>query len=342
VSNSKRSSRFGNRVVRLSAFRLPKVAMVRIKTRQTAKPQKKSAATRLGRTGRFLVQRSRALVALAVVAFLGWGMQGVWQHYAPQISQRGNYLLTDQRITISALPEWITGDVRSEAVRNAGLAGRLSVLDDSFAQVIEDAFVLHPWVKSVDRITKRYPAGVHVELTYRIPVAVVELVNQNVVRLVPIDHHGVHLPEAEVPNIRKRYLPRIGGIVERPPVGQPWADQRVLGAAEIAEQLAQVWKSLHLVDILPIARPEIRAGHRYFVFDLITRGGTRIIWGAAPGTAPPEEDKFHAKLERLRSYNQQYGLLDSTYGPKVVNVRKELAVKPRTVKKPQRASAATR
>lgn len=308
--------------------------MVRIKTKQKKSSRKaEPAPTRLGRARQLFLPRLKVLVALTVVALLGWGMHGIWQHYAPQISQRGNYLLSDERITISALPEWILGDVRSEAVRNAGLVGRLSVLDDAFAQVVEDAFELHPWVESVDQITKRYPAGVHVEITYRRPVAVVELVAQNVVQLVPIDRFGVHLPAADVPNIRKRYLPRIGGIVERPPVGQPWSDARVLGAAELADQLSPQWESLHLVDILPSARPEIREQSRYFVFNLITRGGTKVVWGAAPSTAPPSEDGFAAKLDRLRSCAEKFGPLDSVRGPAVVDVRKELAITPRTVKK---------
>ena len=307
--------------------------MVRIKTNQKQKRKNTPEASRLHRAALQIIPRARAIVALTVVALLGWGMQGVWQHYAPKISQQKNYLLTDHRITISTLPEWITGDVRGEAVRNAGLAGRLSVLDSVFAQVVEDAFVLHPWVESVDRITKSYPAGVHVELTYRYPVAVVELVSQNVVQLVPIDRHGVHLPALEVPNIRKRYLPRIGNIVERPPVGQPWSDARVLGAAELAVQLEPVWKSLHLVDILPSSRPEIRNQQQYYLFDLITRAGTRIVWGAAPGASPPGEDKFAAKLDRLRTCDRQHGPLDSVRGPAVVDVRKELAITPRTAKK---------
>ncbi len=312
---------------------------MRIKTSQNPKRKNTPEASRLGRAGRLIMQRARAIVALAVVALLGWGMQGVWRHYAPQISQQKNYLLTEQRITISPLPEWITGDVRGEAIRNAGLAGRLSVLDSAFAQVVEDAFVLHPWVESVNRITKSYPAGVHVELTYRRPVAVVELVNQNVVQLIPIDRHGVHLPALEVPNIRKRYLPRIGNIVERPLPGQPWADPRVLGAADLAVQLEPVWKSLHLVDILPLSRPEIRNQQQYFLFDLITRAGTRIVWGAAPGASPPGEDKFAAKLDRLRQCDQRYGPLDSIHGPAVVDVRTELAITPRTAKKPEENQA---
>ncbi len=305
--------------------------MVRIVTKQ--KNAARQAQDRPRLVSRLVAQRVRFVVALAVVAGLGWGMQGVWHHVAPQISQRENYLLTEQRIAITPLPEWITSDVRAEVVRNAGLIGRLSVLDDAFAQVIEDAFVLHPWIESVDRITKSYPAGAQVELTYRRPVAAVELVSDNVVQLVPIDRYGVHLPAADVPNIRKRYLPRIGGIVERPPEGQPWSDPRVLGAAELAERLAPDWESLHLVDILPSARPEIRERYRYYIFDLITRGGTRVVWGAAPSAAPPSEDEFAAKVGRLKDFSQQNGLLDSVTGPKIVDVRRGLAITPRSAKK---------
>ena len=308
--------------------------MVRIKTNGKVSKKKVQEAP-VGLASRLWAQRAKVLVVLGVVALLGWGANGLWRHFSPQIIQREQFLLADERITISDLPDWIIGDVRSEAVRNAGLAGRLSILDDAFAQVIEDAFVLHPWVESVDRITKRFPAGVHIELTYRKPVAVVELVSQNVVQLVPVDRNGVHLPSLDVPNIRKRYLPRIGGIVERPPLGQRWSDPRVIGAASIAVELSPVWETFHLVDILPSARPEIRGSDRYYVYNLITRGGTKIVWGAAPNAAPASEDKFAAKVDRLRRCAEQYGPLDSVSGPAAVDVRShELAITPRTVKKP--------
>jgi len=280
-----------------------------------------------------LRRRIRVVVVLAVVVFLGWGLQLAWQQVAPSVIHRDRYLLTANHITTTALPEWITADVRAEVVHNSALDRRLSVLDDAFVNVVRDAFVLHPWVESVDRITKSYPPQVHVDLTFRRPAAVVELGGPRGVELIPVDRLGVQLPAADVPEIRKRYLPRIGGIIGRPPVGQPWTDPRVAGAAELAEGLSDVWESLHLVDILPSARQEIQDDQRYFVFDLITSGGTRIVWGAAQDKGLPGEDTFETKLKRLQKYAEEHGSLDSVRGPAVVDVRKELAITPRTVKK---------
>ncbi len=251
---------------------------------------------------------------------------------APSIIHRDRYLLQAEGIAISTLPEWIKADVRMEVVRNSGLDRQLSVLDEAFASVVEDAFALHPWVESVDKITKSYPPAVYVDLTFRRPVAVVELASAAGVQLVPVDRHGVQLPK-DVPDIFKRYLPRIGGIVGHPPEGQQWADPRVIGATELAELLSGTWEALHLVDILPSARAEIQDQHRYFVFNLITQGGTRIEWGAAPSNAPPGEDDFETKLQRLQQCANLHGPLDSVRGPAVVDVRHGLAITPRTVQK---------
>ena len=199
--------------------------------------------------------------------------------------------------------------------------------------VIEDAFVLHPWIASVERITKLYPDGAHVEVTYRKPIAVIEMSSPQGMLLVPVDNQAVHLPPADVPEVYKRYLPRIQNVVERPPVGQRWDDPRVTGAADLAVRLAEVWEQLALVDILPSTRPEIFDEHRYFVYDLMTRGGTRVVWGAAPAQAPPGEDDFDAKLERLRACVADVGPLDTVRSPAVVDVRNQLSVTPRTVNK---------
>ena len=298
--------------------------------RESSRNSKKSNQTS---GGTFLRPQARVLVALIVIGLLGWGAHALWQQFGPLVIQQDNHLLAANRITVSTLPAWVSSDFLHEVTLDAGLDGRLSLLDDSFPQVIEDAFTLHPWVESVARIEKRYPKGVHVDLVYRVPVAVVEMSGKEGVLFLPVDKHAVHLPSKGFPELRRRYLPRIGGIVARPPTGQVWPDPRVVGAAQLAEKLKSVWEQLHLVDILPSARPEIRDDHRYFVYDLITRGGTRVVWGAAPEAAPPDEPEFDAKLSRLRECVDQHGPLNSVHSPAVVDVRRELAITPRTVKK---------
>ena len=66
----------------------------------------------------------------------------------------------------------------------------------------------------------------------------------------PIDEHAVRLPEGDLSEAERRYLPRISGITGRPLVGDRWDDPRVVGGAKLAAQLADVWQKLRLVEII--------------------------------------------------------------------------------------------
>ena len=55
-------------------------------------------------------------------------------------------------------------------------------------------------------------------------------------------------------------------------------------------------------------------------FELLTRQGARIIWGAAPGAEPEGEPKADAKLAKLRAHVNQHGSLDAP-GQTELNVR---------------------
>jgi hypothetical protein len=120
-------------------------------------------------------------------------------------------------------------------------------------------------------------------------------------------------------------------------VGQHWEDPRVPGAVELAARLADFWEPLHLMEIYPSARTEVKDDRQYFVYDIMTRGGTKIVWGAAPRTEVPGEAEFIVKLGRLQRCVEQYGPLDkfNVEAPGTVNVRGELKVEPRITKKPE-------
>ncbi len=312
--------------------------------RKTAKaPKKKAASAELLAAGRHPLARRRAKAALvlAVVSLLAIGGRAVWLRVATTVAAGERYLLPAEAITVNKPPEWIAADVRGQVIHNAGLDRRLSILDLGFVSAIESAFALHPWVAAVNSIEKSYPPAVHVELTYRKPVAAIEVPSGDSFQLLPVDSRGVRLPAADMPAIRLNYLPRLTGVVGPPPEGQRWDDPRVPGAVDLAMRLADVWESLHLFEIVPSARPEIQGDRRYFIYDLRSGGGTQIVWGAPPQEILPGEDDFAVKLQRLKQCAQEYGPFDSVKSPAVIDVRHGVAVTPRTVKKPDEGADET-
>jgi hypothetical protein len=277
-------------------------------------------------------RRAKVLVVLAVVMVLGWGARAVWRYAAPVVASRDRYLLPASGITITPPPEWIVADVRGQVIHSAGLDGRLSILDPEFVPSIKHAFALHPWVYTVERVEKSFPPAVHLEVKYRRPLAVIETAHGE---LLPVDALGSLLPAKDVLLVRRESLPRITGIGGQPLVGQQWEDPRVPGALEIINYLSDAWGMLQLETITPRARPEQRNDRQFFVYDLVSKGGTRIVWGAAPQARAPGESPFGVKLDRLKNCVKQYGPFDAVKTPLNVDVRTELHVEPRMVKQPE-------
>jgi hypothetical protein len=282
-------------------------------------------------------RRALAIVVLAVVGLLMFGGAAIWRRVAPVVAGRERYLLPADGITISEPPEWIVGDVRGQVIANAGLAGRLSVLDGDFLTKVENAFKLHPWIESVTRVEKSYPPAVFVAVVYRRPIAVIEAPLGESKQLLPVDAQGVQLPAADVPEIRLSYLPRITGVVGQPSAGQRWDDPRVAGAVDLAVQLAAEWESLGLKDIVPSPRPEVQGDRTYYIYNLVARSGTRVVWGAPPRDGIPGEADVSVKIGRLRQCIAQYATLDWTDWPSVIDIRRGIEITPPIAKKPKDA-----
>jgi hypothetical protein len=258
------------------------------------------------------------------------------------MTQQPQYRLTAENIHITPPPPWIHSDVKSQVLRDAGLEGTLSVLDDwaSFSHRIKEAFEFHPWVASVERITRRLPSGLEIELKYRRPIASIESSEGDSVALLPIDEQAIRLPEGDLSEVERRYLPRISGITGRPLVGDLWNDPRVVGGAKIAAALADVWEQLRLVEIKAVSSSEpANVATANFAFEIVTSGGTRILWGAPPGAeAAAGESPFDTKRARLLEYATQHGRLDTIDGPATLDVRSDVVATPRTVRRDEQSS----
>lgn len=252
-----------------------------------------------------------ATLLLASVLVGGWYV--CWHVVGAGVLRSDRYVLRQEGLEITPPPEWIHTDIRAEVYRSLAFEGPLSIMDDHLAQRVADAFALHPWVAKVRRVTKQHPARVKVELDYRRPVCMVEVPGG----LLPVDAESAWLRSEDFSPIEASQYPRLSGLDSMPvgSVGTKWGDGRVVGGAELAAALSGAWSELQLARIVPSSRPQ--SGPHYS-YDLYTRGGTRILWGFAPGAAVAEDVPPAEKIERLRKYLAAHGTLD---GPHQLDLR---------------------
>jgi hypothetical protein len=250
--------------------------------------------------------RTAVLVVLLVAAFAA-GSVLLWGEVGPRVLASQEYLVGPQQVELSPPPRWIHSDIKAEVFRDASLDGPLSIMDDDLVDRIRAAFALHPWVARVVRVAKHHPARVEVEVEYRRPVLMVEVPGG----LLPVDARGVLLPVGDFSPVEAARYPRLVGADTSPlgTVGQAWGDARVVGAAEIAGVLGAEWDELKLARIASLPAPIGIAKHEP-CYVLMTRAGTRIVWGRAPGADPLGEPTAAQKAALLRHYASEHGSLD--------------------------------
>src|SRR6478735_10724335 len=151
----------------------------------------------IGIAGFLLRRQNRGWVtttAVVVAAIIGFAV--AWQKWGAPSLEGDEYLVTAEQIQVTAQPNWIHGNVKTECVRS--LTGmKLSLLDHELVEKVADAFTLHPWVAHVIRVEKRYPARVNVELEYRRPALVVKIDAPGDEGLLFLDEDAVLLPSAD-------------------------------------------------------------------------------------------------------------------------------------------------
>jgi len=272
----------------------------------------------------------RWVASAGILAILigGTGI-AVWRHVKGQVLSSSQYQVHREHITITPPPEWVLPDerhkdpadrIKAEVLAEVNRSGPFSLLDEDLTVRMAHAFLAHPWVARVDRVSKHYPSGVEVSIAYRVPVAMVEIHDGSGV--LPVDEQGVLLPTRDfTAEIAERY-PRIVEIYTMPsgPVGTRWGDAAVLGGAQIAAALASAWHDLKLAKIIPVERKPAKTGVEY-TYAVITHSGTTVYWGRAPGTDLPGEVPAPEKIAQLKRYAAQNGgHLDGADGPQQIEI----------------------
>lgn len=271
--------------------------------------------------------RPQRLVIAAILAVGGvfWPQM---QQSLPEIESRHEYQVGIEQISVTQPPRWVPEDLVAEVLHRVDLDHTMSLHDTTLNERVAAAFVTHPWIRQVHRVCKSYPARIHVEVTYRKPVAIVHGVGYY-----PVDESGCVLPGNDFsPSDISRY-PIIANISSVPQAGpgQSWGDPAVEGAARLAALLIEpgengrsLWESWNLSAINAPSITGLPGEERDLEYQMETAGGSTIIWGRSPDTQHPGELSSDQKLQRLSDYHEDFredGGFDNSPVPCVLDVR---------------------
>lgn len=238
----------------------------------------------------------------------------------PSLASRSEYRLVTKQIRLVPAPESpVPGNLLDQVREQAKLPRELSLLDEKLASKLADAFAGHPWIAKVVSVRKSYPATVTVEVKYRAPVGMVQVKGGRF----PIDASGVVLPPGDFTAEDLKRYPTIQGLVSSSSIrpGMAWKDPSLLAAARLAELLAPKWGELQLESIVVPSRSGPASDSTRIVLELRTSGGSKIIWGRAPGTEHPGELTTVQKIGRLEKYLTEFGGFDRPNGPYEIDIR---------------------
>jgi hypothetical protein len=267
-----------------------------------------------------------AIVLLVVGSIAAYFLVPKALEWLPDVAHRPEYVLKPDDIKFTEAPPWVPRTFLRQVAREGGLPETLSLLDARLVDDIAVAFQKHPWVDHVVSVRKEFPHRVTVVLEYRKPAALVVTQTERFA----IDKHAVLLPPPDLPPAEGEF-PVIANARSTPPAqaGTEWHDHTIEDAAKIADALGPSWKKLQLHSIEIPNLPE-NAKPEDAVYSLRTTGGSRIIWGRAPGSDHPGELTPEQKIGRLEEYLARKGSFTDAQGPLEIDIRhwKEITARP--------------
>lgn len=260
-------------------------------------PLSRSTQTQSGLLGLGSPIARQLLLCVVIIAAFALMMIAGWNHYADKFASREEFLLSPSDILINKQPDWIHSNVLIQTIQEAKLPEKLDLRDRELTSKIATTFAYNPWIRKVNKVVKQYPAKILVDVEYRRPVAMVEVLfvdkeGRRKLGLVPIDAEGCLLPDADFSPAQAIQYPRIRIDLKKSSadVGQKWEDPRVADAASIAVELLPYWNDLKLSRIV---LKEDGGSH----YELELADNTRIIWGSPPGKELPQEAMAKHKVQ---------------------------------------------
>ena len=303
----------------------------------------------MARTGKTVVETARqtsvvsSLIqwffqpAMLFRASLVAGVCALWPYVAqklPSLEGRPEYQISFTEIQVNPLPKHpVPQNLVEQVAEQSGVPSKVSLLSESLTSDIAAAFRRHPWVAKVVRVQKSFPAAVTVELEYRQPVLMAQVQGGRI----PVDIHGVLLPTADFSASDSNRFPLIQYTGTKPKIrpGTIWNEPNILAAARLANLLGEKWKPLKLEAIVVPQLAEPSTDPTEILLELTGIGGSRIMWGRAPGSDHPGELEPTQKIRRLEKYLADYGDYGQPHGPYEIDIRHWQEITRRPLTTPQ-------
>ncbi len=256
------------------------------------------------------------LAALATMPF--------WSDWAerclPNLSEQDEFLVSTDEIEITTPPHWVPHDLVDQVAHGGRLPDRMSLLAPDLTDRVAAAFRRHPWVAEVVEVRRQSsPPRLSVSLAYRTPVCMIEKRDG----LYPVSEEGILLPTKDFSLAETAHYLRVLDVRSLPSgaEGTGWGDPTVVGASRLAGALRDCWKRLGVAAIRVPPRTKAEIALEDLTFELLTTGGSTILWGRAPDIDHPGELSVEQKIGRLEKYLADYGSFDEPAGPYEIDIR---------------------
>jgi len=275
---------------------------------------------KLSLRGALLHPATLFLGSSAILLFLAIG---AWEKYGDRIIDADAMRLTPEKIRLTDQPIWVRTDLKQLVLGNTEDPAYVgpSIMDTSLIAETVASLRSVGWIENINRVEKS-KSGLEIDLTYRLPVAMVEVSRTTV--------KGFKQTKPVMLHIDRTATLMGGGLSNRPEdyllisIDQPlymdqliawsqWQDARVQSAAAISDAVRDIWKPMGLYRLMTW-RSQSNASDRRIPFQFWTKlgqkTGVKIIWGNAPGDELPGEASAAEKIEAMMAYVVKNGRFD--------------------------------
>ncbi len=234
--------------------------------------------------GDFSNEAARRLRIPLLVALVGGAI--AWLPRWPGLLEGRDraFLVDPAYVEVASGPAWLSGTI-AESLRDSLAALEPTPLrrDDEVVALTDAIQQANGWVKSIDRIEKRYPNSLEIEVTLREPVALVE--SESGLVLVDAEAHLVSTAAAASEFLADHELPLIHAShpLRDARVGTQVRDGAIAEGLRVAAELAPFRAELRrrglALDVIDVTPKERSAGLSLTDVEVYTRSGLAIEWG---------------------------------------------------------------